>query len=217
MKTRAVCLFLLAAFSGAAVSAAQAAGPQRGEWDFEVTLDGKPIGEHRFALASTDAGERKLTSEAQFAVKLLGLTVYRYKHSATERWDGDCLRQLAARTDDDGTRSQVSAERKGNALDVATSKGSQALDGCVMTFAYWNPAIRSQAQLLNAQTGQVEAVQVSRAGSGSVDVRGQSVQATRWRIDNPVQPIDVWYTAQGEWVGLDSTVKGDRKLSYRLK
>jgi hypothetical protein len=33
----------------------------------------------------------------------------------------------------------------------------------------------------------------------------------------PAQPIDVWYSQQGEWVGLDSTVGGSRKLSHRLK
>ena len=209
-------LLLLAALCGAAISTASAAGPTGGEWDFQVFLDDKPIGEHRFALATT-GDERKLTSEAEFAVKLLGVTVYRYKHVATEQWQGDCLRQLTSKTDDGGDHSQVSAEAKGDALAVATAKGTQSLDGCVMSFAYWNPSIRTQARLLNAQTGKVEPVQISRAGSGTVEVRGQPVQATRWRIANPTQPIDVWYTAQGDWVGLDSTVRGDRKLSYRLK
>jgi hypothetical protein len=58
---------------------------------------------------------------------------------------------------------------------VTTPKGTQALEGCVMSFAYWNPAIRTQAKLLNAQSGKLEAVQVSRAGSGTVEVRGQPV------------------------------------------
>ena len=209
-------LFMLAALCGAASSTAFAAGPAGGEWDFQVFLDDKPIGEHRFALATT-GDERTLTSEAAFAVKLLGVTVYRYKHVATEHWQGDCLRQLAATTDDGGDHSQVSAEAAGEGLAVTTPKGTQSLGGCVMSFAYWNPAIRKQAQLLNAQTGKLELVQIGRAGTGTVEVRGQSVAATRWRIATPAQPIDVWYSAQGEWIGLDSTVSSSRKLSYRLK
>lgn len=43
------------------------------------------------------------------------------------------------------------------------------------------------------------------------------VAAMRWRIEGPAQPIDVWYSAEGEWLGLDSTVDGGRKLPYRLK
>lgn len=209
-------LALLAALSGGAASAT---GPASGEWNFRVLLDDSPIGEHRFAL-STAGDERKLTSQAEFAVKLLGVTVYRYQHSATEHWRGDCLRQLVSKTDDDGTREKVDADAAtaGNALAVATPKGTQSVEGCVMSFAYWNPSIRTQDKLLNAQNGKLEAVQVSRAGSGTVEVRGQPVAATRWRIATPAQPIDVWYSQQGgEWIGLDSTVSGNRKLSYRLK
>ncbi|MGJ7605230.1 DUF6134 family protein [Variovorax sp. LT1R20] len=207
-------LFVLAALW---CGAASAAGPTSGEWNFRVLLDDSPIGEHRFALAA-NGEERKLTSEAQFAVKLLGVTVYRYRHSAIEQWRGDCLRQLASKTDDDGTPEKVDASATGDsALTVTTAKGTQSVDGCVMSFAYWNPAIRKQERLLNSQSGKLEAVQVSRTGSGTVEVRGQQVAATRWRIATPAQPIDIWYSGEGEWIGLDSTVSGGRKLSYRLK
>ncbi|MDH6168459.1 hypothetical protein M2282_003612 [Variovorax boronicumulans] len=208
-------LFLLIALW---CGAAAATGPASGEWNFRVLLDDSPIGEHRFALA-TNGEERRLTSEAAFAVKLLGVTVYRYRHSATEQWRGDCLRQLASKTDDDGTPEKVDASTTGDssALTVTTAKGTQSLDGCLMSFAYWNPAIRKQERLLNSQSGKIEAVQVSRAGSGTVEVRGQPVAGTRWRITTTAQPIDIWYSAEGEWIGLDSTVSGGRKLSYRLK
>jgi hypothetical protein len=185
-------------------------------YDFQVLLDGKPIGEHRFVVGGPP-GARTVVSDARFTVKVLGLTVYRYTHRAEEHWRGNCLRSLAANTDDDGTASRVNAEAAGDVLNVTTAEGTQAIEGCAMSFAYWNPAIRQQARLLNAQTGRHEAVQISRVGSGTVDARGQSVAAVRWRIDGPVQPVDVWYTAQGDWVGLDSTVGGGRKLSYRLK
>lgn len=185
-------------------------------YDFQVLLDGKPIGEHRFIVGGPPES-RTVLSEARFAVKVLGLTVYRYTHRAEEQWRGNCLRSLVANTNDDGTASRVNAEAVGEVLKVATAEGTQSIDGCVMSFAYWNPAVRQQSRLLNAQTGRHEAVQVSRVVSGTVDGRGQPVAAVRWRIDGPAQPLDVWYTAQGDWVGLDSTVGGGRKLSYRLK
>jgi hypothetical protein len=184
--------------------------------NFTVLLDDAPIGEHRFAV-SGPVEARKVVSEARFAVKLLGLTVYRYRHQAVEQWRGNCLSALDASTDDDGTASRVTATATAEGLSVMVGGSAQALDGCVMSFAYWNPAMRQQTLLLNAQTGRHEPVRIGRVGSGSIDVRGQPVAATRWRIDGPVQPVDVWYGAQGEWVGLDSTVGGGRKLSYRLK
>ena len=40
--------------------------------------------------------------------------------------------------------------------------------------------------------------------------------ARRVRLTGPEQPIDLWYAASGAWIGLDSTVTGGRKLTYRL-
>ena len=190
------------------------------ESTFSVFLDGKPIGEHRFVITGPPEA-REVQSEARFAVKLLGVTVYRYRHQASERWRGDCLISLVASTDDDGDVSRVRAQPSGDNLAVITDTdrgaATRSLPGCTMSFAYWNPAIQTQTRLLNAQSGKDETVRVSRASSGQVDVRGRSVAATRWRIEGPPQAIDVWYSAQGEWVGLDSTLEGGRELVYRLK
>jgi hypothetical protein len=200
----------------AGITPAAAATAALGESVFSVFLDDKPIGEHRFSIGGTDDA-RSVVSEASFTVKLLGLTVYRYRHRAVEKWRGDCLSELNATTDDDGKASRVRGEAEADGLAVVTDAGRQALKGCVMSFAYWNPAIQRQPRLLNAQTGRSESVQVTRAGGGTLEVRGRQVAAVRWRIEGPAQPIDVWYSGQGDWIGLDSTVDGGRKLIYRLK
>ena len=179
------------------------AGAQATEWNFRALLDDKPIGSHRFSV-SAEGNERTLLSEARFAVKFLGITAYRYHHTATELWRGDCLNELTASTNDDGKTTKVHVE-------------AAALKGCVMSFAYWNPLIQAQTRLLNAQTGQFENVRVDRVGEGTLKVHGTPTTAMRWRITGPAQPIDVWYSMQGDWIGLDSTVAGGRKLSYRLE
>lgn len=202
--SRRAAIALAAACISVAAGASPAAQPT-GEWNFRALLDGKPIGEHRFTV-SGQGDERKVVSEADFAVRFLGVTAYRYRHKATEVWRGECLTSLSSTTDDDGKPESVRADQN-DAL----------LKGCVMSFAYWNPAIQTQTRLLNAQTGKLEAVQVRRIGSGSVEVRGKPVEATEFRITGPANPIVVWYSAQGEWIGLDSTVAGGRKLSYRLQ
>ena len=188
-----------------AISAgANPATPPTGEWNFRALLDGKPIGQHRFSVTG-QGDERQVVSEANFKVRFLGITAYRYRHQATEQWRDGCLSAMNSTTDDDGKPESVRADQN-DAL----------LNGCVMSFAYWNPAIQTQTRLLNAQTGKLEAVQVKRIGSGSVEVRGKPIEATEFRITGAANPIVVWYSAQGEWVGLDSTVAGGRKLSYRL-
>lgn len=202
MKRRAVGGLMLCALGAAA---AEPFAPVSGEWNFRALLDGKPIGQHRFSV-SAQGDARQVVSDADFAVKFFGMTAYRYRHKATELWRGECLTSLVSSTDDDGTTETVRA-----------LQNDLLLRGCVMSFAYWNPVMQTQTRLLNAQTGKLESVQIRRGASGSVDVRGKPVEATEFRISGPAQPISVWYTGEGQWVGLDSIVAGGRKLSYRLQ
>lgn len=210
---------MTARLAAACIACAALWGPAHAvaaDWTFRALLDGKPIGQHRFTV-SERGDERTVTSQADFAVRFLGFTAYQYTHTAVEQWRGDCLTALAAMTNDDGRSVEVRAEQNGDGLDVIASNAAEPLKGCVMTFAYWNPAIRTQTRLLNPQTGRVETVQVSRVGDGSIDVRGVPTPATQFRISGPSAAILVWYSAQGEWLGLDSIVGGKHKLSYRLK
>lgn len=183
---------------------AQAEGPASGSWNFRVLLDGKPIGTHRFTLKSEGA-QRLLRSVAAFDVKILGITAYRYRHEADEQWQGDCLVALASKTDDDG-----------KALAVQARKDDGQIEGCAMSFAYWNRAMLKQPRLLNAQTGKFEPVKIESLGEDRVESQGKTVAATRWRITGPESPVELWYAADGDWLALESKVSnGKRTLSYR--
>jgi len=198
----------------AATVAAHAADGTR-VYAFKAFLDDKPIGEHRFTVV-TDGNDRRVTSEADFAVKFIGITAYHYHHHAQELWSGDCLAALASSTDDDGKAASVKLVKNGDVDEIATGAGTKTESGCLMTYAYWNPAMREQRRLLNPQTGKVDAVTVSRMADGHVTVDGKDVAATDWRITGGESPVDVWISAQGDWVGLDSMVSNGRhRLTYR--
>jgi len=167
------------------------------EWRFNVSLDGKPIGNHRFVLR--DVGEsRELTSEARFRVRVLFFDAYRYDHRALETWRGDCLQQLDASTEVNGKRTVV---------DVTPR------DECVQTFAYWNPSILRASRLLNPQTGEYVPVQVRDLGSEIL--AGQ--MAERFRLigggQTPME-IDLWYSPARDWLALESRTPEGRTLRY---
>lgn len=209
---------LLAALSLLAIATlARAADAGTRVYPFKAFLDGKPIGEHRFTVV-TEGASRRVTSEADFVVKFMGFSAYRYRHHAEEQWSGDCLASLVASTDDDGKPANVKLTKTGDANEIATAGGNSSVSGCLMTYAYWNPAMRSQARLLNPQTGKVDTVRIERVADGDVTVGGKPVHAIDWRVTGGEAPVDVWISEQGEWVGLDSMVsKGKHKLSYRLQ
>jgi hypothetical protein len=184
-------------------------------WNFRVFLDEREIGYHHFTLRGQEP-ERELKSEARFNVELLFFTAYRYAHDATERWRGNCLADLKAQTDDNGQRYRLEAARVGERLVVARNQGRVDLQGCVMTFAYWNPQMLSQGRLLNAQTGEYVDVTVTPIGEETLRVRGQRVTARRYALRGPNLAIDLWYSPTNDWLALESTTDGGRRLRYQI-
>ena len=188
---------------------------QAKEWRFNALLDGKPIGHHHFRLDETD-DKRELTSEARFDVKLLFVSVYTYVHDDKETFQGDCLTGIDARTDDNGEDLTVKGSLEPQGFAVSNGKGKQMLAPCIMTFAYWNPRILEQKQLLNSQTGRYEPVVIEKLGDDSVMVRGRKEPAIKYLLTGEKLEIELWYSKDMEWLGLRSTAEGGRKLLYRL-
>lgn len=182
-------------------------------WNFAVSLDDKPIGHHRYSVERS-GDQWRVESRARFDVKFLYVTVYRYAHDNDELWNGDCLVQLHARTDDDGTRRNVSAEPAPDGMVLQRDTRRERAPDCVMSFAYWNPKILGANQLLNPQTGELTPVRVTAMGIETLRVRDQSVEARRYRIAADRIEIDVWYAPGDDWVALQSTTESGRVLRY---
>jgi hypothetical protein len=186
------------------------------ELNFRVLLEGEEIGQHRYRLEH-DGAERRVESDARFTVKVLFIDAYRYVHSASERWRGDCLEALDARTDDNGERVAVRGTRAESGFVVLRAGDRSELPACVMSFAYWNKAILEQRRLLNAQTGELVDVKVQPLGAETVNVRGTPTEARRYALQAPKFRIDVWYAADGRWVQLETRTAGGKTLRYQIQ
>ncbi len=185
------------------------------EWRFDVLLDDKNIGHHHFRVE--DAGERRLvSSDAQFDVKFLFFSAYRYQHQNREIWSGGCLTTLASRTNDNGQSLRVEAQQSQQSLVVEASGQRRQLSGCVKSFAYWDPSFLDADKLLNAQTGEHLDVSVQKLDLERIQVRGETMQAHRYRLSAGDMTIDVWYSPQRQWVALESRTGGGR-LRYRIQ
>jgi hypothetical protein len=186
-------------------------------WDFAVLLDDQPIGSHRFDLMA-DGTTAVLESVASFDVKVWFVPVFSYRHQNIETWSDGCLTALQAMTDNNGQQLRVSGKSTEGGFEVSHAQGESALDGCVKSFAYWNPAILGATRLLNAQTGEYEEVSVSHEGQEYVTVGEQSVAAERFRLDAQSGEIVLWYTTgDRQWVGLSAPTKSERRLRYLPK
>ncbi len=180
---------------------------------FDVYLDDTKIGYHRFEFLPQRNG-RAVVSEANFDVKFLFFTAFRYRHRNSELWSGDCLAEINAETNSNGKRTMVSGERTEAGFLVDTGDGPEQLPGCVMSFAYWNPSFLEEAQLLNPQTGEFLAVDVEELAPTAVDIGGKDVPARPYRLTAQKVELTVWYSLDNEWLALESAAKGGRILRY---
>jgi len=148
-------------------------------------------------------------------VKFLFINAYRYRHRTTELWRQQCLHRIQANTYDNGKEFKVKGVARDDRFYLETGSGQTAFTDCVMSFAYWDPAILEADRLLNAQTGEYVDVNVSLVGREQIEVRGQSRPADRYRLYSGDFDIDLWYDAETDaWLALQSTTENGRKLYY---
>jgi hypothetical protein len=209
--TRAITALLLMASS--TVSLAET--PVNRTLLFDVFLDGKKIGYHRFDIAGQESNAA-VRSEASFDVKFLFVTAFSYRHSAIENWSGGCLDEIEARTDSNGKELSVLGERSGDAFVIDTGGQEAELPECVMSFAYWNPGFLEQPRLLNPQTGEYLDVAVEELGRDVVTLDGREVPARSVRLTARQMDITLWYSENAEWLALESVAKGGRIIRYEL-
>ena len=184
------------------------------QWNFQALLDGDPIGYHKFELRR-NGEEHILSSEAEFQVKFLFVTAYDYRHQATERWDANCLDTLGSVTDDNGDAFEVAGSVSQGGFVVESGSQRAELPSCVMSFAYWNPAMLQQSRLLNVQNGRYLDVEIRREATEAFRVGPKTVSAHRYSLSAVDLDITLWYSADDyEWLGLESQIEKGYVLRY---
>lgn len=186
------------------------------DWSFTAYLDGKEMGSHSFVLNERE-GESEMTSTAKFKVKLLFINAYSYYHVAKERWRGDCLAGLEAKTEENRETTIVKAKSDADGLVVDGPKGKVNIGQCGMTFTYWNPKMLTQSKLLNPQTGEWLDVKIKQLANETIEVKGQSIDALHYKLEATKMNIELWYTQDKDWVALKSTTPEGYVVTYKRK
>jgi|FEC22Drversion2_1045045.scaffolds.fasta_scaffold00393_30 Family of unknown function (DUF6134) len=172
---------------------------------FAAYRDGQKIGTH--SLSFQRDGERLVvTTSVDLAVKIVGLTAFRYSHRARETWDGSELVGLETTTDDDGKQYVVRATRQADGLVVdrhtpEKSGYTRSLAGFVMPSTHWNLRQTLQSELLNSQKGSVDSIKVTAIGSEPVKTASGIVDAMHYRYEGKDRfAMHQWFDARGRWV-----------------
>ncbi|MGE0574873.1 DUF6134 family protein [Reyranella sp.] len=188
---------------------------------FAAYRNGQPIGAHR--LDFDRQGDRLVvTISIELAVKVVGITAYRYTHRGREVLRGKELVTFDSSTNDDGKPYAVRASREPDQLRVertvpgATGLIRDSLPPDLLPSTHWNVYQTSQGFLLNAQKGTRERIAVITAGRESVRTLSGEIAATRYRYEGDVR-MDQWFDDRGRWVRSRFVVFDGSSIDYVLQ
>ena len=183
------------------------------QWQFRVFLDDSEIGYHHVTMQPVQDIKR-VKVNADFKVKFLFFTAFRYQHQANEVWQGSCLTDLQSTTNNNGEKLFVATTASAEGFRVQSAFGEQLIEGCVRSFAYWDLELLKADHLLNTQSGEVEAVELQALGDNVLEFEGQRFQASKYRLVLKDKNIDLWYSPDSQWLALQSETEGGYQLSY---
>ena len=232
MRRLALALILVAA--GPATGVAADDFPYGNTHSFAVYRNGQQIGSHTLAFQGTGQ-QRAVTTSIDFAVKALGLTVYRYSHRGNEVWNGSMLQSIDTKTDDNGKQftmrarhdgSRLAVERKGGDMAFGTSANDQGfqrngtavetLPSTLLPSTHWNLDQVKQSTLLNTQYGTPSKVQITKLGRETIKTSSRSIEATHYRYTGDIS-MDQWFDDRGRWVKAAFKAFDGSEIEYILQ
>jgi hypothetical protein len=210
-----VVVALLMSFADAA-SPVEANADVEQQWRFRVYLDDKPIGYHHFTISQ--AGEfEQLTTQARCDVEFLKISLFKYRHDNIERWSSQCLNSITSTTNENGTLFRVDGSVTDTGFLLSSNAGETILPACISTFAYWDKSFLRHNRLLNSQTGEYLEVSVDELPQQSVKISNTSIAVNRYRLTADEIDIEVWYSGNDQWLGLQSTTDKGRLIRYVIE
>jgi hypothetical protein len=201
------------------LAAVLAAGPEPGraappsQLRFAVLRNGGRIGDHVMSFDGP-AAEMRVRTQVEMIVRLGPVPVYRYRHSADERWSGGRFSSLASSTDGNGRRTRVEARRTAAGVLIEGASGRIAGPPTLAPLTHWNDEVLN-GPLFNPQDGKLLSPTVRRGPIESIRLAsGQAIDARRWSLRGEMQ-IDDWYDEGGVWAALKGRLADGSTIEYR--
>lgn len=202
---------LLAALPGAVRAALPV--PVGNKLAFNVVRNGKTFGTH--SLTFERSGDNLVVKVAvEMVFKAAFITLFRYKHTAIERWTGDQVMALDTTTDDNGKTFSVSGRRGPQGFAVeATGVPRYIAPANALPATHWNRR-ELDGPWINTQDGKLVRPRVAPQGVETLPTAGAgSIRANRFVLSGDVD-MDMWYDSLPTWAGLRFKGKDGSAIQY---
>jgi len=184
-----------------------------GDLRFDVFRNGSEIGYH--VLSFNQDGERLTVDiDIELRVRVAFITAYRYEHRNREQWEANELLGFKSRTNDNGTRHRVEAQREGDELIVRGSNGRLEVPASMLPTTYWHRNFMERNRWIDTQNGRIVESSVEARGEETIESAGGRVEAERFAVRGDLD-VDLWYR-DDRWVKLGFDASDGSRIDYRL-
>ena len=170
---------------------------------FEIYRDGSLIGTHVLDAVQSNGGF-EIQIDIEIAIKILGITAYRYTLNNREVWSGGVIQSVASKVDDDGDADFANVSAAGGALAVKGSRFDGEVGPDAVTTSYFATPFLNRGPWISTQSGTPLKVKVS-------PIAGRK----RWHAVKGDLETTLGYDERGEWVGCEFDAGGEL-ASYKL-
>lgn len=181
----------------AAALASPALAADTASREFRILRDGDDIGSHRLdAVLGPNGFEVAIT--IRIAVKVLGITAYRYEMDNREVWRDGAIVSIDSKVNDDGTRDFFRASRAQDAVAIEGSRHNGKAPLEAVTTSYYATPFLKRRPWLSTQSGAPLELTVKPGG-----------RANWWAVRGELD-TDLGYDASGEWVACEFDAGGEQ-------
>jgi len=192
---------------------ASAQAPAAQKLTFEVYRNGAKIGRHAMTFSGAP-GEETVRTDVEMLVRLGPVPVYRYRHSAEERWSRGRFASLQTTTNGNGRIIKVMARRTAGGVMIDGPAGRVSAPPQAAPLTHWNRAVLP-GPLFNPQEGKLLSLIARRGAVEAVVLAdGRTISAQRWSLRGEHQ-IDNWYDEGGAWAALKGRLEDGSQIEYR--
>ncbi len=167
---------------------------------FQVYRNGAKVGEHIMTFTGDDTA-RTISTNVAMTVKVGPVPVYKYKHTAIEKWVAGKWASIDTTTNGNGKLTKASGRAMGSYVQIIGPAGSQRAPADAVPLSHWNQANFSRP-LFNQQEGKLLKVRCTQVAPGHWSIRGET-------------EIDNFYDASGNWLALKGKLEDGSKLEYK--
>ncbi len=178
--------------------------PPANDLSFRIIRKGSVIGSHHLEFAPAGDG-LTVRIAVEIVVKFGPIALYRYNHRNEEHWEAGKLVEMAAETNDDGTKNAVQLHRRREEILVKSANGvSYVAPPNALAATHWNMA-ELTVPMINPQNAQLLQPTVTKAdgdGPGGHFVLSGDVD------------LELWYDADRTWSALAFKADDGSIISY---